>query len=315
MLLQFWSSLPTVEVPCRLPEVGARTDVGELKRTFLRSVTSLLGFDAALEDLAASFESRYALADKIRSQGSAACYSVNDYLKSNSQLEYIEECRIRFGAETASGEGTGKTTPVLRPVFIHVSKNAGNSIAAAAGVRIVNAGHRTAASWVRENGGGSPMFAVVRNPFDRVVSEYSFRRRRYERGETNPHLANLDKSFEEWTIATFRDGEFRTRAFFEDRGIAFNQRNMVDGCLLWFVPQVRWLGDDRGKLLPMEILRFEDLESDWAAFARMYGIPTALPRRNPSARAPDYREYYSDMTRALVGEYYREDLEAFGYEF
>ncbi len=316
MLMQFWSSLPSSAVQCRLPEIESRTDVHELKTAFLRSMNRLMGFDCAIEDLDESFESQYRLAEKVRSQSQTATYRVNDYLKRGSQLEYIEDCRSTFEEHRTSREGAGAAEPVeSRPVFIHVSKNAGNSIIAAAGHHVVNAGHRTAASWIREKGDSGPIFAVIRNPFDRVVSEYLFRKRRYDQGEKNPHLSNLHKSFEDWTISTFRDEELRTRAFFEDNGIAFNERNMIDDCLLWFLPQVYWLGDEQGRPLLPAILRFENLENDWSTFAKKYAIPGELPRRNASVRVPDYRQYYSGFTRDLVGDYYREDLEAFGYTF
>lgn len=203
----------------------------------------------------------------------------------------------------------------VEPVFIHVSKNAGNSVLDTAGSHIVSAGHRTAASWVAEHGHTAPLFAVIRNPFDRVVSEYFYRRRRYDSGDRNAHLANLEKSFEDWTLSTFREGEFRTRAFFEKTGVPFNENNMIGDRLLWFLPQVLWLGDDQGRPLALDVLRFENLESDWAAFARKYGIPGTLRRLNASAREPGYRNYYSDETRDLIADYYQQDLEAFGYSF
>ena len=91
----------------------------------------------------------------------------------------------------------------MRPVFIHISKNAGTSIVSSAGDRIVNAGHRTAASWVAEHGSEAPLFSAVRHPYDRVLSEYHYRRRRWEGGENNPHLTNLSLPFDEWVIATY----------------------------------------------------------------------------------------------------------------
>ena len=61
----------------------------------------------------------------------------------------------------------------MKPVFIHVSKNGGTSIVESAGDQIVNAGHRTASSWLAEHGDDALLFAVVRHPYERVASEYT----------------------------------------------------------------------------------------------------------------------------------------------
>lgn len=202
-----------------------------------------------------------------------------------------------------------------KPVFIHVSKNAGNSVVESAGEWIINAGHRTAASWVAEHGSAAPLFAVIRNPFDRVVSEYHFRRRRLESGERNPHLANLLLPFKEWVIDTFRHGHYRTRSFFDRTGVPFNAHNMVGDTLIWFLPQVHWLSAEDGTLLVSEMLRFENLMRDWSDFAARHGIPVRLAHSNASPRSSNYRRYYDDESRQLIEDYYGQDLTAFGYGF
>jgi len=202
-----------------------------------------------------------------------------------------------------------------KPVFIHISKNAGTSIVKSAGKAIVVAGHRTAASWLAEQGDGAALFAVVRNPFDRVVSEYFYRKRRYEAGEKNPHLANLTKSFEDWVVATFRDGEFRTKAFFNETGVRYNADNLVGETLIWFLPQVRWVDSSAGERLVQHLLRYETLNEDWARFASAHQLHGGLTFRNSSNREQDFRPYYSPRTRALVDAYFHEDLAAFDYSF
>jgi len=203
----------------------------------------------------------------------------------------------------------------MKPVFVHINKNAGTSIKRAAGNAIRIAGHRTAASWIAEYGRSAPLFAVLRNPFDRVVSEYLYRRRRFLRGETNPHLANLSKPFDEWVFSTFRDGEYRTKAFFEAHGVPYRKSNMIGDCLIWFLPQTAWIGGDDGEILVDEILRHEALDQDWSRFAMKYGITKTLAHLNASEREQDYRAYYSPRSRAVVEEYFSTDLATFGYTF
>ncbi len=201
----------------------------------------------------------------------------------------------------------------MKPVFIHISKNAGTSIIASAGDNIIVAGHRTASSWVAEQGHAAPLFAVIRNPYDRVVSEYFYRKRRYEAGENNPHLGNLGRTFDEWVIATFRDGEFRTQSFFLQTGVPYNSRNMIDGSLIWFIPQARWLGGDGEGTLADDLLRHESLEDDWTRFSSKYGFNAVLERRNASPRDADFDAYYTEQSRELVFRHYRVDFEVFGY--
>ena len=203
----------------------------------------------------------------------------------------------------------------LRPVSIHISKNTGTRLAEAAGDAIVNAGHRTAARWVAEHGAAATLFAAVRNPFDRVVLEYHFRRRRFKSGEANPHLANLHLPFTQWEIDAYRHDDYRTRAFFDCMGVPFNERNMIDDTLLLFLPQVAWLAAGDGTLLVGDLLRFENLAADWNAFADRHGILGRLHRRNVSPRDAGNRMYYDAETRALIAEYFSDDLAAFGYEF
>ncbi len=203
----------------------------------------------------------------------------------------------------------------MKPVFVHISKNAGTSITNTAGASIRVAGHRTAENWITENGQSAPLFAVVRNPFDRVVSEYFYRRKRFVGGEENPHLSNLGKPFDEWVISTYHDGEYRSRRFLEAHGIPYNRFNMIDDCLIWFLPQTLWVADKDGEILVDDILRYETLADDWNRFSKKFGISRVLAQHNVSKRSRDYRCYYSPRTREIVQAYFRADLEAFDYTF
>jgi len=202
----------------------------------------------------------------------------------------------------------------MQPVFVHISKNAGTSIVASAGDQIMVAGHQAAASWVAHNPDSGPILAVVRNPYGRVVSEYSYRRKRYLRGEDNPHLANLHLPIDEWVAATFGRGEFRTQAFFDESGVPYARSKMVDGCLIWFVSQRRWLCDADGELLTDHILRFESLDEDWRAFASAHGIERELGHINASRAPGEVGERFDQATRDLIYNYYQDDFDLFGYD-
>jgi hypothetical protein len=198
-------------------------------------------------------------------------------------------------------------------VFIHINKTAGTSVVRCAGGRIVDAGHRTAASWIDEHGRSGPMFSIVRHPYDRIRSEYDYRRRRRRSGEDNPHLANLDLPLDDWVVATFERDEFRTRAFFERHGVPFLERNVVDDVAIWFLPQFDWLSGPDGSILVDDVLRFERLATDWAAWRERHGITADLPHENRSAGGPWSTADLGPNARRLIVEHHRSDFEVFGY--
>ena len=64
------------------------------------------------------------------------------------------------------------------------------------------------------------------------------------------------------------------------------------------------------------ILRMETLQNDWDQLFPQLGIrdPLKLPLVN-SSKHKDYRTYYSSEDIAFVREHWKEDIEAFGYNF
>jgi len=215
---------------------------------------------------------------------------------------------------TLQAKSVSRKRVPMRPVFIHVSKNAGTSIVSSAGDRIVNAGHRTAANWVAEYGFEAPLFGVVRHPYHRVLSEYRYRRRRWESGEKNPHLTNLGLRFEEWAIATFENNEYRTRSFFERNNVAYNAQNLVDDVAIWFISQVDWLSNSHQQLLVDDLLRFEHLTDDWSTFSAKYGLNSNLVHVNSSPGQLADEEQLTSRIREMIYQYYRADFDRFGYD-
>ena len=140
-------------------------------------------------------------------------------------------------------------------------------------------------------------FSFVRNPFDRIVSAYSY----LDNGGCNA----FDKQFRDEHLVPYK-GDFR--AFVEDLSgfLASSQH---------FRPQVVWLCDDRGKLLTDFIGRYESLERDASVVGKRFGLPCReVPFLNASKRMP-YRAYYDDSTRRRVAQAYGDDLELFSYRF
>jgi hypothetical protein len=152
-------------------------------------------------------------------------------------------------------------------------------------------------------------FSFVRNPWDRLVSEYRFRF--------------------EGTI-TFRE--------FVRRSLA--KRDDYSDLTRHVMPQIQFLTDEDGHYALDFVGRFETLEADFIKVADRLGLPRAkLSHRNVSRESPlasfgrklyyrilghelkpktkrrPYQDYYDRNLRERVSAYYAEDIERLSYHF
>jgi hypothetical protein len=143
-------------------------------------------------------------------------------------------------------------------------------------------------------------FAIVRNPFSRLVSWYHHC---VQRPENRFHHDVAAKCPE------FRDFVLR-RDFY---GWRRTERNQVD-----------YVSDEAGDRIVDAVGRFESLAADFEDIYRRIRerhpdparLPAThgLPHTNRSSHR-DHRGYYDDATRAVVEERFARDLAAFGYAF
>ena len=66
--------------------------------------------------------------------------------------------------------------------------------------------------------------------------------------------------------------------------------------------------------MPDFVGRFENIKSDWQVVRFNTGLPNLSPR-NQSRRKPDYRPYYNELARDMVAEFYKDEIEFFGFKF
>jgi len=185
----------------------------------------------------------------------------------------------------------------LKCIFIHPNRNGGKSIELAIwGVNpsIGSADHRRIYDWQRKLGEkvfqSYFKFVFCRNPWDRMVSLYSYYKQVSRKGRKGICLSDL-KSF----------GTF-VRAI-----------NPYDSCSP--VPiQISWIKGMDGKPCIDFIGRMENYEEDWLFICKKLGINRCLPHINKS-RHDDYWKYYDRYLGKRVGELYKEDIEFFGYSF
>jgi len=129
-------------------------------------------------------------------------------------------------------------------------------------------------------------FAFVRNPFDRFVSYCAF--------------------------MTRHDDAFNRAPQHVMRHILFEARPTKH---VLFQPQHSMLVDEDGKLLSDYVGRVEEMQASYDSICERIGIPSRpLDQVNPSRRG-DYRHYYTPDLVEGVAEFYRRDLELFGYGF
>jgi hypothetical protein len=195
-------------------------------------------------------------------------------------------------------------------IFTHVPKTAGKSIRYLFGLPEFEREYKPDGRHIEGAYGHKPLteladgeyffryfkFAFVRNPFDRIVSAYFY----LDSGGCNED----DERFRAEHLAPYK-GSFAT--FVEDLPRLLFAPH--------FRPQVAWLCDDRRRLLPDFVGRYESLERDVSVICNRLGLPfNDVPILNASKHA-FYRSYYDDATRTRVAQAYGEDLELFSYRF
>lgn len=194
-------------------------------------------------------------------------------------------------------------------LFIHIAKTAGVSINNALGID--GRMHFTAQEFRKTLGDEKFQrlfkFTIVRNPWDRVVSQYS-------------HLwssMHADfPSFKDWVKMTY--GEVLPCAYKNrDKCITFKYKNnSVEGLLKPYMPQRDWLIDKNGKMLVDFVGRHENLQDDFNTICDKIGIARRiLPHNNAAKRDKDYRSYYDKKSKKLVAAFFDKDIKKFSYKY
>lgn len=128
-------------------------------------------------------------------------------------------------------------------------------------------------------------FALVRNPWDWMVSLYLFLKRK----ESHRHHERVKgMSFAEYV----------------DFEIQRDKRH-----------QHRFVMDNRGKLLVDYLGRFEALEASFDHVCEKLNIPRPQLERISVFKRPPYQDLYDDALKDKVARHWRTDISAFGYEY
>lgn len=129
-------------------------------------------------------------------------------------------------------------------------------------------------------------FAFVRNPWERLVSEYEFLLRKTKHGR-HTRVKKLDN------FTAFIEMQIPRRDAY----------------------QSKMLCDNEGKLLMNFVGKLERLDTDWQTVCNNIGIEyQPLPRKNVTEHRR-YQDYYDDNSVELVSKHWRHDIELFNYQF
>lgn len=148
-------------------------------------------------------------------------------------------------------------------------------------------------------------FAVVRNPWDRLVSTYKWR--------NGKKLYKNFKDFVEFVYGLYIKYSFEKLQEYPNFSKYFCAH---------FYPQYMYipsmsnnvLSDELCEQENFDILKFENFNTDIIKVKTKLNINRPLPHLNKSF-TNNYRDYYDEETKNMVEEMYKKDITLFGYIF
>ncbi len=204
-------------------------------------------------------------------------------------------------------------------IFIHIPKTAGHSIDTLfTSHKMVGEAlwHYSASELIDHLGLESfsqfYKFTVVRNPWDRIVSEYIWQGSNFKTQIQTP-WGNKEISFKDF-VKSIKDfpSDHRFVKDSKDLHFYYPPKEIKNGHLS---DQYSFIVDKSSNIVVDKIIRYENLQTEFDATLKEIGISQkTLPHMNKT-KHKHYTEYYDDETRGLIAEKYAKDIEYFGYEF
>lgn len=134
-------------------------------------------------------------------------------------------------------------------------------------------------------------FAVCRNPYDWLVSVYSYSKNMLEqKSDVFLDMQKIVKDCQDFSdfVIWAKQGK---RTF-----------------------QKKFLSDQDGILLVDKLIRFENINSDFAEVCEHLSLNIDLPKQNHSRRKQAFTSYYTKEEALQIHEAFKEDFEFLGYE-
>lgn len=140
-------------------------------------------------------------------------------------------------------------------------------------------------------------FAVIRNPWDRVVSRFFFAKKVIEVEQKVPTSYADVSSFE---------------SFLEERHKWGNREFMWHRAIRGWYPAVDHITDLQGNLV-CDMISYENYEADLCDYFQLEKM--SRPRNVTALNKGTYMDLYTPETIQIVADWYKADIDMFGYDF
>ncbi|GAA0786940.1 hypothetical protein E1180_15990 [Roseibium denhamense] len=138
-------------------------------------------------------------------------------------------------------------------------------------------------------------FAIVRNPWSRVVSRFTFAMQ----------AMKLQTAAKDYSARNFEE-------FLEERHLWGDKEYFWHRAIRGWYPQLDYVVDEK-HFIAADILRLEAIDQELPNYL---GIDSPLERRNvSSSERAGYQSFYCDRTIQIVADWYAKDIESFGFDF
>lgn len=193
----------------------------------------------------------------------------------------------------------------LKLIFVHIPKNAGTSITNNKLAEFSNGGHFTAEEIKQRH----PKkweeyfkFAVIRNPWDRVVSNYEYARMEksywHSSDNSTPYPPHSDYSI-------LKDMSF-------EQCVNLLYKNIHSLNHEGWKPQYVWISDKSNNIIIDKFFYYENLEND-EDFSKI--IPNLDKINLTTKKSNNYKDYYNDDLINKVSEIYKNDIKLFNFNY